>query len=111
MVRKVSEVFTDDLDGAKATQTISFSVNGGEYERDLSDSNADKFFSRIDRYISHGRRVGGRARRASMSAKGRGSASALEAKFVREWAVAQGIEVSARGRIPEHVMDKYRASS
>jgi len=75
MVRKVSEVFTDDLDGAKATQTISFSVNGDEYEIDLSDSNADKFFSRIDRYISHGRRVGGRARRASMSAKGRGSAS------------------------------------
>jgi hypothetical protein len=103
MVSKVITRLEDDLDGSDAVETVKFSVDGVDYEIDLSESNADKFRNSIGDYISHGRKVGG-------SRRGRKSASSdgVDIKAVRKWASSNGIEVSTRGRIPADVIDKYR---
>ena len=36
-----------------------------------------------------------------------GHASKADPKLVREWAAAQGIEISSRGRIPSDIQDRY----
>jgi hypothetical protein len=105
MVSKVITRLEDDLDGSEAAETIKFSVDGVEYEIDLSRNNADKFRNSFADYIAHGRKVGG-------SRRGRKSASAdgVDIKAVRKWASSNGIEVSTRGRVPADVLDKYRAA-
>jgi hypothetical protein len=105
MASKVIVRLEDDLDGSEAAETIHFSVDGVDYEIDLSKSNADKFRNSLGDYISHGRKVGGRTRRA-----GTGTTSLIDNKSVRKWAEANGIEVSTRGRISQSVVDQYRRS-
>jgi hypothetical protein len=103
MVSKVITRLEDDLDGSEASETLHFSVDGVEYEIDLSRSNADKFRNSFGDYIAHGRKVGG-SRRSRRSA----SSSQVDVKAVRKWAASNGIEVSTRGRVPAEVIDKYR---
>jgi hypothetical protein len=103
MATRVITRLEDDLDDSEAAETVKFSVDGVDYEIDLSTSNADKFRSSFRGYISHSRKVGG-GRRARKSA----SSDGVDIKAVRKWAVSNGIEVSTRGRIPADVIDKYR---
>lgn len=35
-------ILADDLDGSEATQTLNYTVDGQEYEIDLSEENAEK---------------------------------------------------------------------
>jgi hypothetical protein len=102
VVSKVITRLEDDLDGSEAAETIHFSVDGVEYEIDLSKSNADKFRNSFGDYISHSRKVGGRRARKSASSDG------VDIKTVRKWAASNGIELSTRGRIPADVIEKYR---
>jgi Lsr2 len=37
-------VRTDDLDGSEAAETITYTVNGQDYEIDLSEENAQRFY-------------------------------------------------------------------
>jgi Lsr2 len=103
MVSKVITRLEDDLDGSEAAETVKFSVDGVDYEIDLSESNANKFRNSFGDYISHGRKVGG-------SRRGRRSAATdgVDIKAVRKWAESNGIAVSTRGRIPAEVIEKYR---
>ena len=105
MVSKVITRLEDDLDGSEAAETIHFSVDGVEYEIDLSKSNADKFRNSFGDYISHGRKVGG-------SRRGRKSTSSggVDIRAVRKWASSNGIQVTTRGRIPADVISKYHAA-
>jgi hypothetical protein len=105
MASKVIVRLEDDLDGSEAAETVHFSVDGVEYEIDLSKANADKFRNSFGDYISHGRKVGGsrRGRKAT-------SSDGVDIKAVRKWAASNGIELSTRGRIPADVIDKYRAA-
>jgi hypothetical protein len=57
MARQTQIVLTDDLDGAAADTTISFSYEGASFEIDLSMKNADKLTSAIEPYIEAGRKV------------------------------------------------------
>src|SRR5215212_964726 len=70
MVSKVITRLEDDLDGSEAAETIHFSVDGVEYEIDLSRSNADKFRGSFGDYIARGRKVGARRARKSASSDG-----------------------------------------
>jgi hypothetical protein len=104
VVSKVITRLEDDLDGSEAAETIHFSVDGVEYEIDLSKSNADKFRNSFGDYIAHGRKVGGRRARKS------GSSGQMDIKAVRKWAESNGIQVSTRGRIPADVISQYHAA-
>jgi hypothetical protein len=55
-------------------------------------------------------RVGGGPRQPARDGR-RGSASALNATEVREWAKAQGIDVKDRGRVPAELVVKFKAAT
>ncbi|MGN6325857.1 histone-like nucleoid-structuring protein Lsr2 [Pseudolysinimonas sp.] len=115
MAQKVVVQLVDDLDGTPiedgAGSTVSFAVDGTNYEIDLSDDHASEFRDVLAPYLKAGRRVAGGTRRsASRGTSSSGSAAASEAAAMREWANAQGMKVSQRGRVGSDVVEAYRAS-
>lgn len=59
--KTVVELF-DDLDGGRADETVTFALDGVEYEIDLSKANAVVLRDVFAAYIAHGHRVTGRSR-------------------------------------------------
>ena len=108
MAQKTLVVLEDDLDGGEAEVTVKFSLEGVNYEIDLSQKNADKMRDDLAKYTGAGRRVGGRAGRGR-PAGSRGAGRNRSAQ-VREWARSQGLKVSDRGRIPADIVNQYDES-
>jgi hypothetical protein len=108
--RSVVELL-DDLDGTEATQTISFALNGAQYEIDLNDEHADEMYALFNDYIAHARRLSARrsGRRGAAASTG-GTAASPNPQHIRDWAQAEGIEVSARGRISQDLRERYAAA-
>jgi hypothetical protein len=100
---------TDDVDGGKAAETVSFGLDGRSYEIDLSAKNAKALRSALESYVAAGRRTGGsgRARRAS---GGGASRDREQTQAIREWARASGYKVSERGRISAEILNAYNAA-
>jgi hypothetical protein len=113
MAQRVVTELTDDLDGTTiengAGETVTFALDGTSYEIDLSAKNAEKMRKAFQTYIDGGRKVGGGTSRRGRPAAATKSSTA-DAKAIRAWAVEQGIEMSARGRIPSEVAEQYRAA-
>ena len=103
MARKTCVELVDDIDGDKASQTVSFSVDGVDYEIDLSDQNAEKFREELGGWIAKSRRVGGRRSRGTAARAGGPNDSAR----IREWARSAGYEVPDRGRISGTIRKAY----
>lgn len=61
--RTVVELF-DDLDGGRADETVSFALDGVDYEIDLSTANAAQLRSVLAEYVSHAHRAPTKAKRA-----------------------------------------------
>jgi hypothetical protein len=101
----------DDLDGGEAAESVAFSLDGKSYEIDLSEKHAAALRDAFAPFVSSARRAGGSptASRSRMSARmsTRAGRSREETTAIREWANANGLEVSARGRIPSNVLDAY----
>ena len=57
MSSKVLVVLEDDLDGSKASETVTFAIDGTQYEIDLNDQNAKKLRDALDGYVSKARKV------------------------------------------------------
>ncbi len=112
MAQKIVTELTDDTDGKPADETVTFALDGREYEIDLTSKNATALRKAFDVYVKNGRRIGGRRPRSSSRASSSSATSKGEAdtKAVREWAGKNGYELSARGRIPAKVMEAYRAA-
>lgn len=113
MAQKVTTHLVDDLTGDTIEEgsgkTVQFSFDGSHYEIDLSDDNAEQLREAFSDYIAAARKTGNRSGRASSgSAPKRGNSEEL-AK-IREWAAANGHEVSSRGRISQAVRDAYDAA-
>jgi hypothetical protein len=104
MAQRTIVEMTDDVDGKPAAETITFGIDGREFEIDLSEKNAAKLRKAVGPWVAAARRTGGR--------KGRPAAAGavLDTAAVRAWAADNGIEVSARGRLSAEVLEKYRAA-
>jgi len=110
MAQKVNIVLVDDIDGTDATQTVTFGLDGANYEIDLNDENASALREALAAYVGHGRKVGrggGGAKRAAGRAAAGGGTSAKE---IREWARENGFAVPERGRIPADVREAYESA-
>lgn len=104
MAQRVEVVLIDDLDGGTAAETVAFALDGVTYEIDLSDKNAKKLRDDLATWTGHARRSGstrGGGRKRS------GSAKRTDLSSVREWARANGHNVSDRGRISAEVQEAY----
>jgi hypothetical protein len=95
---------TDDTDGSPADETARFALDGREYEIDLSEVNAKALRQMIEPYATAGRRVTSRGRAITRVE------TTVDTAAVRAWAASNGIEVSARGRLPKGVVEQYRAA-
>ena len=78
--------FIDDLDGSEASGTFDFSLDGRDYQIDLSDDNAAKLRDALSPSL-------GGARKAS----GRGVEPCEETHAIRAWARQNGHQMSDAG--------------
>jgi Lsr2 len=101
MAQRVQIILEDDYDGGSADETVSFALDGAEYEIDLSSSNAAGLRDALSPWLAKARKTGGRRKRAS---KASGSSSTSD---IRAWAQSQGLEVSSRGRVSADVREAY----
>lgn len=56
MAQKVETLFTDDIDGSQAAETVKFSLDGKDYAIDLSEGNAAVMRETLAVYVTAGRR-------------------------------------------------------
>ncbi|HET8605344.1 MAG TPA: Lsr2 family protein [Marmoricola sp.] len=108
MAQKVNIVLVDDIDGNDADETVSFALDGKEYEIDLNSTNAQKLRDALAPYVGHARRAtGGRSNGRARRARGESGVSAAE---IREWARENGWDVPERGRVSAEVREAYAAA-
>ena len=124
MAQKVQVLLVDDIDGGTAEETVTFALDGVNYEIDLTAENAAQLRESFSRWVGHGRKVGsgsgsggsrgsGRQSRGSGGSGGtsrRSGSSSGDATAIREWARENGHEVSERGRISAEVRKAYEAA-
>jgi hypothetical protein len=112
MAQKVIVELVDDLDGTASEDisTVSFSLDGADYEIDLNDTNAENLRDALAEFVEAARRTGGRVKRNAGSTKttrSRPAASREQTRAVREWARENGFELADRGRIPANVIEAF----
>lgn len=106
MAQRVNIVLVDDIDGTPATETVEFALDGISYEIDLSDDHVRQIRADLGSWAD-------KARVVTRSAKRRGAAKRSARRNnseIREWARANGYEVSERGRVPAEVKMAYEAA-
>jgi hypothetical protein len=120
MARRVIHELIDDIDGKPADESVSFGLDGVQYEIDLSTKHAQRLRDALAPFMTAGTKVGRGG--VAPSARGRGGrAGRLSAmaprgdrdqnRAIREWAQRNGIAVSDRGRIKQDIIDRYDAAA
>jgi hypothetical protein len=99
---------TDDFDGKKADETVTFSLDGITYEIDLSAKNAAELRQALAAYIEVGRRI--RGNRSGSGPRRPARTADYDPAAVRAWAASNKVNVSARGRISANVLAQYHAA-
>lgn len=102
MAQRIQVLLVDDLDGGDAAETVTFALDGAQYEIDLSSSNADRLREAFAPWIGNARRSGGRK-----SAGRKASATRSNLNEVREWGRNNGFKVSDRGRVSAELQTAY----
>lgn len=115
MAKRVIHELIDDIDGKPADETVAFSLDGIQYQIDLSKKNAARLRTTLEPFLTASTKVG---RAAAMAGRGRETRRRSSARSdrdqtraIREWAVAKGIAVSDRGRIKQEIVDRYHAEA
>jgi multidrug efflux pump subunit AcrB len=115
MAQKVQVLLVDDLDGGEASETVSFSIDGSNYEIDLSGKNADELRDAFAKYVGAARKAGRATSVSSSRSSGRrGGTTSMDrdqAAAIRSWAKKQGLQVSDRGRIPATIIEQYNQTA
>ena len=109
MAKTTITEITDDLDGSKNAEEVSFSFRGTDYTIDLGKKNVAALEKALKPYIEVASQVSkepARKRRPTKTANTGGR----DLTAIRKWAKDAGIEVSERGRIPQAVREQYDAA-
>jgi nucleoid-associated protein Lsr2 len=115
MAKKI--VMLDDLDDSKeADETLLYLVDGEYWEIDLAADNAEEFRDAFRKYVRVSRPVAAKdaARRIAVNSGTPGTGASYgeyDPAVVRAWAQENGVEVSGKGRIPEHVIGMWRSAT
>ncbi len=107
MAQRTQLILTCDVhDGdEEAVETVTFTVEGQSYECELCEAHLIEFRDALEIWSSNSRSLarGRGAQGGAASSRSRRRASSGDGPStaeVREWARAQGLPVSARGRVP-----------
>jgi hypothetical protein len=114
MAKKV--VTLDDLDDSQeAEKTLVYLLDGEYWEIDLSTDNAKEFRDAFARYVKASRSVTAKDAARRITTNGAYGAGASYGEYdpaaVRTWAQENSIEVSDKGRVPEHVVSMWRRAT
>jgi hypothetical protein len=107
MAQRVNVILVDDLDGSDASETVTFGLDGVDYEIDLNEKHAGELRDALALYVGHGRRTRGR-RKSGSAAKG--SAGGPAPSEIRAWAKENGYDVPERGRVSAEIRSAYAAA-
>ena len=118
MAQKVHVILVCDLhdDETEGSETVSFGLDGAAYEIDVCEEHAGELRDAFASYVGAARRAGrssatssGGARRTSRPAA-RTDGDRDRVSAIREWARANGHQVSERGRLSGVVTQAYDAA-
>lgn len=108
MAKQVVESLVDDLNGDSADETVHFSIDGRNYEIDLTSKNASGLRDAVAPFVGAARRAGGaQARKDYQRTSAVATKTREENAAIRQWAGENGLEVSERGRLPATVLAAY----
>lgn len=107
MARHVIQRITDDLDGSPDAVEVEFSLDGVNWIIDLGPKNQAALRSLLQPYIEAGRTVTTTSGRNGSMRRGSSRANRERNQAVREWALANGVELPTRGRIARGYLDAY----
>ncbi len=110
MAQRVNVVLVDDLDGSDAAETVSFALDGVDYEIDLSEEHAGELRNAVSLYVGHARRTGGRRKTGRRAASAAAESAGTSAADIRSWARENGWTVPERGRVSAEVREAYAAA-
>jgi hypothetical protein len=104
MAREYIQKVTDDLDGSDGASTVRFGLDGVEWTIDLNAKNESDMRTKLGPFLEGARRVrtGGRAVASSA-----GRTDKERNAAIREWALSEGVELNARGRIANAVQQAF----
>jgi hypothetical protein len=103
MTQRIQVLLVDDLDGSPAEETVSFSLDGVSYEIDLTAPHAAEMREAMAQWIASSRRAGGRTSRG----RGRRQGADNQVSVIRAWALANGYQISDRGRVSAEIREAY----
>jgi hypothetical protein len=105
--RTIVELISD-LSHSEADETVTFGLDGIEYEIDLTNEEAAALREAFSKYLEAGTRKAGRKQPGKRGiGKPKSGSSPAE---IRDWAKANGYDVPHRGRIPAEVRDAFSAA-
>lgn len=120
MAEKVIRKLLDDMeqDEVEADGTVTFGLDGKDYEIDLSHRNATKLRGHLQPFIEAARAAGTppRVRRASNhksnhTHNGASGYNTQQLKAIREWARRNGYpDLGSKGRIPASIITAFESS-
>ncbi|WP_018657635.1 histone-like nucleoid-structuring protein Lsr2 [Actinomadura flavalba] len=108
MVQRVEVLLVDDMDGGKADETVTFSLDGVSYEIDLNKENAERLRAGLKPFVRAGRRARPGAVKSARNARTQDNRE--RSADIRAWARRQGINLNDRGRIPAIVIERFEAA-
>ena len=124
MAKMVKTWLTDDFESAsgkevEANQTVPFSLDGHDYEIDLSNKNATKMRNDIEQWSRYARVVGGKRKykispkvAAAMMGKDDDGMDVEQRRAAREWLrnnTEEWKDLGNRGRIPAEALAVFHA--
>ena len=113
MAKRVIQELIDDINGQPADESLTFGLDGVQYEIDLTSKNATKLRDALAPFMAAGTKVGRGGVTGARGRDGRGRPAARSDRqlnqAIRDWAKSMKIDVSDRGRIKQEIVDRYNA--
>ena len=114
MAKRVIHELIDDINGQAADESLTFALDGVQYEIDLTAKNAAKLRDALAPFVGAATKVG-RGPIATGRGRERGRSTARADRelnqAIRDWAKSKKIDVSDRGRIKQEIVDRYHAEA
>jgi len=111
MARREITQYFDDLDNSPLEDSevniIHFSVDGSHYTLDLSEENAAAFRAALDPWIAVAQVAQAPQKSPARASSASTAAQRERSRAIREWARANGMDVSDRGKIAASVLEAY----
>ncbi len=112
MAKRVIEQLVSDMSGKDIKdgegETVKFSIGSTSYEMDLTEAEAGQFYDAVKKYTDVATKTSGRGVRSGGGFKSKSDRNQTQA--IRNWARANGLAVSERGRISQDIQDAYNAA-